>query len=247
MEFDFVDDRGVLRDTISSLDEGVGEVETVFAASVHALHAEDEALEHRCVEVVDNGVAVSVGLFYDVAREHVGAFEVKGNSLSDFGVRAMALLEDFVVIAFGGFGDVLVGCDELGEAFFLQLVGILGTCLSLLLGVLLCEECYVLACCLVGLLVERLLLAAEGAFEGLLDKVLVKVEVLGGLGEAHAHGPAKGVVFVLEDDFFGVVVAGCCCKDKQRGCEGGCEELFHYVEFLVCLFYWGAEYGSRGF
>ena len=119
VEFDFVDDWGVGGNAAGALDELVREVEAVFAACVHLLHAEEDALEHGLADDVDDGFAVAVGLLDDFAGEHVGAFEVEGDALSVLGVGSVALAEDFVVVAFLGLDDVLVLSFELLEVLLL--------------------------------------------------------------------------------------------------------------------------------
>lgn len=220
VEFDFVGDGGVGGDAVGTGDEAVGEVEAVFAAGVHELDAGEEALEHGFAEHVDDGFALAVGLLDELVVDEVDAFEVEADALADGGTGAVALAEDLVVVAVGGFLEVGVLFGEFGEEGFFGLVGVLRLGLGGLPVFHGDEEGDVFDGVVVVLLGEGLFLAADAAFEGFDDEFFVEVveAAVGGLGEAHAHGPAEGVLLGAEDGGFGFAAAG----DEGQG-EEDCE------------------------
>ena len=78
------------------------------------------------------------------------------------------------------------------------LAGVVGLGLGVTAFFLSDEQCDLLACLDVSLLRKGLFFAFEAAFEGLGDEFVVEVveAAVGGLCEAHAHGPAERVLLV---------------------------------------------------
>ena len=158
----------------------------------------------------DDGFALAVGLLDELVVDEVDAFEVEADALADGGAGAVALAEDLVVVAVGGFLEVGVLFGEFGEEGFFGLVGVLRLGLGVLPVFHGDEEGDVFDGVVVVLLGEGLFLAADAAFEGFDDEVFVEVveAAVGGLGEAHAHGPAEGVLLGAEVGGFGFAAAG---------------------------------------
>ena len=209
VQFNLIYQGGIRGYSAGSLYQFGGEVEAVFAASVHELQAVEDAFEHGFPKYVDNGVVV-IGVFKHFAGSEFGGNEVDADAFAHGGFVAFTFLQHLVVVAkrslfqIGLFRfEFLEQCWLVRFSFFLLLFLYMAALLRGQHGEVLVGEVYFF-------LRKGLFFACHLAFECIDKQVLVELEetALCSFCKADAHGPAEGVGLSGKDGVRGFVAAG---------------------------------------